>query len=224
MHVYMSWCVCVCACVCCVVDCFYTVCYSSLLSRLTVPLLNVILNAWLAFHSSFWISTAVVYSQCCLVATWLVPHGCGLCACVCSGVCMHSIWQGWKKTGHWPGGVAVGWELGREKLWLKETTRCIDSRLMMGESALSCSSFFPDPTTVSWDDGTEPSESAHKQASFNGLKTKTKQNNSKKQTLVQLELCLESILFILSQQLTAYCLLLDWPIPTTTSSYTVNPT
>jgi len=166
--------VCVCACVCCVVDCFYTVCYSSFLSRLTVPLLNMILNALLAFHSSFWISTAVVYSLRGLVATWQVPHGCGLCACVCSGVCMHSIWQGWKKTGHWPGGVAVGWELGREKLWLKETTRCIDSRLMMGESALSCSSFFPDPTTVSWDDGMEPSKSAHKQASFNGLKTKTK--------------------------------------------------
>ena len=49
-------------------------CYSLLSSRLTVLLLRVILNKWIAFQACFWISTEVVYLQCCLVVTtWLVP-------------------------------------------------------------------------------------------------------------------------------------------------------
>ena len=42
--------------------------------ELSLLLSHVILNKWLAFYSVFWISTEVVHLQCCLVATWLMPH------------------------------------------------------------------------------------------------------------------------------------------------------
>ena len=49
--------------------------YSLVLSRLTALVLCVILNKWLLpFKAQFWIFIKVVYWQCYLVVTWLVPH------------------------------------------------------------------------------------------------------------------------------------------------------
>ena len=57
---------------------FYIALFSALKhwSRLTTLLLHVVLNEWLAssFFGAFWISIKVVYIQCCLVVTWLVPR------------------------------------------------------------------------------------------------------------------------------------------------------
>ena len=57
---------------------FYIALFSALKhwSRLTTLLLHVVLNEWLAssFFGAFWISIKVVYMQCCLVVTWLVPR------------------------------------------------------------------------------------------------------------------------------------------------------